>query len=869
MLDYKVLGTAVVEILRLLENAVVAVVAQLVALAKKTVETKAADFANDLKDMLGKIRVVTAWTRMSIGLFTKAKHAGTVAAGHYVYSQGVVNILAPSIQLVVMAGGQTSDTIISCTGNAELDKALNTTKKKALELSNLILSYIYNTSLSAKASTTPFFAYCGAVGPLSLMTLLSICVQNYDKLEENVSEDGLGDTIVGLLQVLCNMLEDNNFYHFFSENKAKLIVDVILVLLRTTYSERMSLTADPQNFVTLALDTCDKQSSEVPKTEAAKLLEGLCDHIDGALTFTAFFCCEALQYASKGWSLEELKTNSVLGPFANTSRFLMKSTQEEIVETCLVAMTDISYLTPSRKDVFKLFEKVLTENFSVVFDTPSPLIRCRAALMLGYYADNLFQQDHGLFVRTIEFLIKGLSLEKEEKAFSLQCSDTLKSVIADQDMVSRIEAFVNRLFPYLSSMINKMEVPTFFDILMTIISSYAEAIDASIIQLLDALVLRVQTEYNALRAKGEKNNMVLNQCWNVIRSICENNSFYPEYTSSIEHSLLPVFNYLVDPKDIEFDDDLIQIITTLIKKHKAVSENMAKIFPVLPKFFEKYKGVFGNLLQTLNCYLYYGKDLFVAHKDWIELVLRMAHSSLFTQEQPVETNNTEGAILFQMALQTLGGGLMDQYIPNIIGLVIKRLNTPPSADYLTRQLYNTILCSVCNNGPLTLQSLEGHLEAVITGIMNTAKTYKESYDRKVLVIGLSNVLVHGNIPGFAEKYYSKILETIVTALQQQRAEDTRRLLKKDRQVITLEEDGDSSEDVSDEEEELEETKGESEMMMAEAEKGKEEKYFSRNTTIIGKFPRSMTRMKSPMRNCQYVTPQIQYAALHIPTIRQT
>ena len=41
----------------------------------------------------------------------------------------------------------------------------------------------------------------------------------------------------------------------------------------------------PEEFVNLALDTIDKQSSEIPKTAAAALLEVFCDHIDGSTSF--------------------------------------------------------------------------------------------------------------------------------------------------------------------------------------------------------------------------------------------------------------------------------------------------------------------------------------------------------------------------------------------------------------------------------------------------------------------------------------------------------------------------------------------------------------------------------------------------------
>jgi hypothetical protein len=39
---------------------------------------------------------------------------------------------------------------------------------------------------------------------------------------------------------------------------------------------------EPEEFVNLALDTVDKQSSEIPKTAAAAMLEMFCDHIDGS-----------------------------------------------------------------------------------------------------------------------------------------------------------------------------------------------------------------------------------------------------------------------------------------------------------------------------------------------------------------------------------------------------------------------------------------------------------------------------------------------------------------------------------------------------------------------------------------------------------
>ena len=71
-------------------------------------------------------------------------------------------------------------------------------------------------------------------------------------------------------------------------------------MLKTTQSELDMVTKDPEQFVQLALDTCDKQRSKVVKTQAAKLIDTLCDNIDGSLSFITLFCCQAISIALEG-----------------------------------------------------------------------------------------------------------------------------------------------------------------------------------------------------------------------------------------------------------------------------------------------------------------------------------------------------------------------------------------------------------------------------------------------------------------------------------------------------------------------------------------------------------------------------------------
>jgi len=68
---------------------------------------------------------------------------------------------------------------------------------------------------------------------------------------------------------------------------------------------------------------------------------------------------------------------------------------------------------------------------------------------------------------------------------------------------------------------------------------------------------------------------------------------------------------MVDPKKIEFEDDIILAIKAFIKKTGSISQTLWTIFPHLTKVFDKSKKTFGNLLrysqlvhhqwQRINC----------------------------------------------------------------------------------------------------------------------------------------------------------------------------------------------------------------------------------------------------------------------------
>ena len=89
---------------------------------------------------------------------------------------------------------------------------------------------------------------------------------------------------------------------------------------------------------------------------------------------------------------------------------------------------------------------------------------------------------------------------------------------------------------------------------------------------------------------------------------------------------------MTDPTKIEFEDDIVLVLKSFIKRMKGVSPTLWQIFPYLMKVFEKNKKAFGNLLDAINYYLLYGKDYLAANPTHLDMIVQMANLSLFGKE---------------------------------------------------------------------------------------------------------------------------------------------------------------------------------------------------------------------------------------------
>ena len=160
---------------------------------------------------------------------------------------------------------------------------------------------------------------------------------------------------------------------------------------------------DPHEFVNLALDTCDKQQSNIVKTQAAKLFEGLCDNIDGAVTVTSYFCIQGINMTL---SKESSKEIYVIENFAANidvahknliehCSFIKNSKPDVIVESSIMVLALLSYVHSKQAyaSVFATIEKIFTYFIDEIINNDSKLIKVRYSLFLGYLIDVMYKHE--------------------------------------------------------------------------------------------------------------------------------------------------------------------------------------------------------------------------------------------------------------------------------------------------------------------------------------------------------------------------------------------------------------------------------------------------------------------------------------------
>ena len=293
----------------------------------------------------------------------------------------------------------------------------------------------------------------------------------------------------------------------------------------------------------------------------------------------------------------------------------------------------------------------------------------------------------------------------------------------------------------------------FFEALQEIISANFPVVLEHVAQLVLLLVNKIQTvvaECIQDEGKKKKKTIFIIKSWNILRFISAHKALPNEKLLEIEQTLLPVFEYIRSPKDIEFDDDILLFEVSLMRKCQTVTQAGWTLFSQLKLVQEKYEGTFLQLFPILNCYLYYGKDMFASQPEYLKSVADMCGKCIFAvfKSKVNEAANSEGALIYQQILHTFPKAV-DALLESIFSFTLMRLMSQVSHNFFRVRLLGVILSGFAYDACKTVGILsssatpenESYLVFALRLIFQSAHLFTHTYDRKGAALGLLHLLI--------------------------------------------------------------------------------------------------------------------------------
>jgi len=173
-----------------------------------------------------------------------------------------------------------------------------------------------------------------------------------------------------------------------------------------------------------------------------------------------------------------------------------------------------------------------------------------------------------------------------------------------------------------------------------------------------------------------------------------------------------------------------------------------------------------SLFPALNQIILIGRYTLSKDPSSIQALVEIGVQGLNpTHEKATEANSLEAALLLQLIFQCLGG-ISGQDWERIIVACIEKLKSTDKG-YLKTKLVGVILCAFMSNFELTWTVMHNQhfMGKMLTLCLDEVTIFEHVYDRKLLLIGLCNLLVRGFEDPAIQDNLQKIFNNLIGLLK--------------------------------------------------------------------------------------------------------
>jgi importin-7 len=400
----------------------------------------------------------------------------------------------------------------------------------------------------------------------------------------------------------------------------------------TNKQEIIMMKTDGEAFHHYYLDVIKDHKQKTFKVAASFLLVKLSERFDGLGTFMINFCLQLIDYCLNNSEITNIPKYTILNQSATSpgldfsagvQKILTGLNPEIQMDTSILILLILREQVSKSTSALAILRLVLESQADKLFSIGSEIIKDKLSLLFGHFLDELYQEDevetfYNHLYRIFEFLFLQILNFHNNPGLAYTASYALNQLIYYKSYGDVSNNIVRKIMPQLIRQIKEIEVVLFFDVLIDIVL-YLD-IEDHVLSLSREISNRILKEIKSSRKNDDKEmNVYIGKCFNLLRTVLEKNKmFNAEGRSSdievviesstfevteFEKIIEPVVTYIKNPNKINFDEEIIFLMTNLLQNTKQLTNLSKMIFPSLHLYIIKHDGMTEELYELLNLYI--------------------------------------------------------------------------------------------------------------------------------------------------------------------------------------------------------------------------------------------------------------------------
>jgi len=376
------------------------------------------------------------------------------------------------------------------------------------------------------------------------------------------------------------------------------------------------------------------------KTISAHILDKMCLKYDGIGNQVMSFCIQLLNFIFSGENCNKIKEYPTLDqPYAER---IMKMNQENKIEICLLVFTVLTHLMTKSEKYIEGIKLFFNTHYNNILKYESIFVKSRLCSFFGFFLDELFNENHDLINKSIEFLFLNLFKYNQFQGLSYQVFNNLtKAADAINDLISinqykgNFQEIVKIYFEQIVDNITEIEIPFYFDLIQEILECFLGDNHINVLKICEKCRNRILNEIKrpSKIVSESDSNTFISKCFNIIKLLTEKDNKISDKIDKIEEILEPIFEYMKNPTKIDFEEEIMFIISSIVKISKSVTPSAQRVYVYLDKYFNQNNIISDELYEFLSYIILYGTDFLLkdpSHLNFVMIVIILV--SLYLQK---------------------------------------------------------------------------------------------------------------------------------------------------------------------------------------------------------------------------------------------